>query len=383
MGKGMRRFAVLGVMLTAATSAVVPQLRATAGTNVNYLTANTGPTDSTAWLVHSGSSNTGCNNGTNDQAYGPLGLGSPTNPRWNITQWGSPCDLGTTSTNLGGGAWSSGNGVTAAVQYNPLTGGNQLVQLSQNGTTIKTAPSTYWIPCQNGGPVTENDLFISPNNPSSMIAPAVGGPVASNLRTAGPTLAQLQSVTVTLGAELTYESITPRCNQASDPDYGYSTVGVTLTNATSSQVLFYQVLLRDSRCAGHADCPSNLANEGDFYDHGCSGGNVVFENGVPNGSPATGWYYGVTETLVSAGNPLNCLTVGGGRKFYTLSVGSRIDAWIQTGIGSPQPGSPAIDRTLGNWVITGLYIGSGIQGSAVTTSRYDSINMTGVCVSTC
>jgi hypothetical protein len=379
----MRRFAVLGVMLTAATSAVVPQLRATAGTNVNFITANTGPSDSTAWLVHTGSSNTGCNNGTANQAYGPLGIGTPANPRWNIAQWGSPCDLGTTASDLGGGAWASGNGVTAAVQYNPLSGGNQLVQMSQNGTTIKTAPSTYWIPCRNGGPVPENDLIISPNVPSAYLPPATGGPIASNLQTTGPTLAQLQSVTVTVGAELTYESITPRCNLPADPDYGFATVGVTLTDYSTSQVLFYQVILRDSRCAGHQDCPSNLSNEGDFFDHACGGGNVIFQNGDPNGTPATGWYYGVSETLVSAGNPLNCLIPGGGRQFYTLSVGSRIDAWIQTGIWTPQPGSPTIDRNLNNWIITGLYVGSGIQGSAVTTSRYDSINMTGVCVSTC
>ena len=381
-----RALCLLWLALVALSPALLlPSTVSGSGGAFNYLSgqgSGAGPQQPTLWLIHSATPSPTCGqSGPGGQSYGPVGLAplAPSNPVWNVAQWGIPCDLSTTTAPVAGG-WSLSNGYTGQVSetLDSALGANaQVVTLAQNGAaTLPTDPNAYFLPCAQ-----EYDLLLQANSPA--VYPTLT-PNLLPLTNSPPPLSTFQTLTLSFGAQTLYEAVSPRCDLGSGgaqtPDFAYTMVGLVLTDTSVSpaQVLYYQIILHDSRCAGHADCSPLLTGEGDFFDHACNAGADVFADGALDSGGVL--VYGVSETVASSEvrgvSGATCLTVGAPRQAYTLNLAPALTQWLTTGLAAQHP-AVAPDATLAHWQITGLYLGAGVEGSVVETTALDSVTLTG------
>ncbi len=268
--------------------------------------------------------------GLTNLLYGPVGLvGTST---WNIAQWNIPVALPNTTTPTDtGNSWLVQSQHARVVRYDNST--SKRVELAHTG-----AQTSAYLQCG-----TEFDLLLSANTKAYPTAPQ-GFLGLSQM----PTLGNLTSVNYSFKARIEYENVTSRCNSQGGVDFGYYVAALVLTNTLNNHVLYYQIILRDSR--------SSYAN------NACSANTLWFW--------PTGPIFGVNDTPSVLGG--SCLPVGGPQKQYNFEVASRIKQLIN---GSANMDS--VDKNLNNWKFTGMYIGSGLEGSATLTSSYESIDVRG------
>lgn len=247
--------------------------------------------------------------------YGPVGSpGAEAN--WLIAQWNIPTPLPARSTPTMTG-WEVGNEhARVRVALRPRLA--PAVTLAQNGAAI---------PCG-----TEFDLFIAPIDaitypgyPEGLLAP--NSP-------ASPPIAALRSLWLEFTAAQRLEVVNRRCQPSGRHDYGYATVAVIVSNHRAGQVLYYQILLRDTR-------PELLGNA-------CRYGSVPWWWSGPK-------QWGINDTLAVFGAP--CLQPDGRAQTFRLDILDRLQRHLQEA-----PGPFAHDPS--EWRVTGLYAGTGVEGSA-------------------
>ena len=256
----------------------------------------------------------------NGSLYGSVGLLGPT-PFWYIAQWNIPVMLSGTAIPTGVGyGWYTDDPYARVLRYDDT---NKSLELAQNGATTNLTCGT------------EFDLFLSPVD--SSYSSYNQGIIQ------GPSLNTLTSLRYTLGSKITYEYIAIRC----PVNYAYYTAVIVFSNPTTQQVIFYQIILRDS-WQGYAN-------------YACSPSTYWFSTNGP--------FFGVNDTAPVLGQ--SCLPASGILYNYSFEIASRIKTLIIQGA------KYYIDQDLGHWFVSGLYIGSGLEGSATVTSIYSSINLVG------
>lgn len=249
------------------------------------------------------------------QLLGPVGVGGP-QPSWYVAQWGLPAPLPTTTTSLGGGAWEVGNNY-AKVHYLPL---DKAYELSVGGSSS---------PCSAGygvhlSPVTP----VYPAYPQRMLHQADTQPLSA-----------LSAFWMEAGVQVMEETTFATC---SGLKYSAHVMAIGLYNEASQQILYYQVIVRDSRGIQPtgAWCPGQT---GPQY---CVDDGIQPVYGEPVAIPASG------------------------RKYYQIDVAQRVRSLISTGYSG-------IDTDLSHWKISTFYFGPSIGGRAKTRSRWDSFGVAG------
>jgi len=271
-----------------------------------------GPSQNSLWLAPAT---------YNGSLLGPVGLVNDQGT-WHIAQWGIPASLPTIPTAFDSyKSWQLVNGHASVVRYDTPT--SKRVELGQSG---------FAVPCS-----TEFDLFLEPN---SLVYAGYPQGIPSQAQT--PMLSQITSLVLSLSAGIDEESTVTRCANTAGVDYAYYNASIILYNATSLQTLYYQIILRDTR-AGYAS-------------NACTTDTLWFFTVAPD--------FGVSDTAPVLG--ASCLAPLAGQKAYRFEIASRLKSLIQEG--------PAgLDRNTEAWKVTGVYVGSGLQGSAVVRSTYESI----------
>lgn len=292
---------------------------------------------SAAWLGWTG-------NSVGGTMSGPLGLDVPApGPKWWIAQWNIPASLSTTPTDLGGGSWQVANGYARVKYINDSSSG--VWEFGQNGAGV---------PCEK-----EFDLFLGPVSQGANCpnGPCPQGFVSYN---DAPPLSELTVLRMDAGARITYEHIVETCTESGhyppqDVNFAFYVLAVVFTNATTGQVLFYQVILRDT--------------QGYSYDAGwCP------QTQEPGGTnPVNNYCVNDSPDLIYATPRLQPF---GPRVFYSLDVLPRVQFLISTNHNLPPERNP-LDTDLSHWRPTGFYFGQGLQGGAIPTSQWDSFNFTG------
>jgi hypothetical protein len=293
---------------------------------------------------------------------GPAGIVAyPPYPLWAIAQWYIPLQLSTTSTGDGNGGWSIANPYAAVHRYDGTNG--VAVELSQDGAYCPpplcqpSQPSSYPLVCGD-----EFDLFLFPIDGNySGYTPGIL-PLNST-KPINPKLSALNSLQISFNAQIVYESITPRCEKMGFLDYAYYTAAVVLVNnfnPNAIENLSYEIILRNSQ----------EPNYYSFFNYACD----------PS-TPSTGvWYqtgpklFGVSDDVPNIDPTQHCLPYDNMPHAYTLDILTRLKTLIAFG-GSKN--GYGMDPMLSHWQVSGLYIGTGLQGSAVVTSIYSDINLIG------
>lgn len=308
------------------------------------LLQSSGPAETALWLAPKKYNHT---------LLGPLSTGSDASPWWYIAQWSNVdpfvdptvvpglngCSLQPVGAGVGNYHIASStmrvcaSNVTVAAQP-PASAA--AIELAQNGAANP-------VPCG-----VEFDAFLAPTDDAYDNAPR-------NFDVFVP-LANVSAVTVSFTVSLPHSAITARCGVApqcsASPDYAYATLGLVLDNAVAKQTNFYQVILYDSRAG---ECPQNDP---------CK--------------PFSLWYFqtlptlGVSDSIaLVTGDAAACLQPGAPPVSFQLSMLPILQqrvAFAAAHFGA--------DANLSNWAVHGLYIGTGLQGSAVTTFTVANVSLT-------
>lgn len=259
--------------------------------------------------------------------YGPIG-DSDSRPHWLIAQWNIPAELPKSPAGISTG-WTVEN-PHAQLSLKRGKNGDTLVRLSQKGEALACG--------------VEYDMFLSPIDrftypgyPEALLSPASPESRA---------LGELKSLTLEFDAAEIEETVTPRCGKTGKVDYGYIVAGVVVSNHPAKQVLYYQILLRDTRAS--------------LYQHACDNGTVPWWWSGPVS-------YGINDTI--AVYKSSCLAPGV-ENHYKLDILQRLKGHIQNGPGS-------LSKNLSHWKITGLYVGTGVEGSTTLTAAIGGIRLYG------
>jgi hypothetical protein len=183
---------------------------------------------------------------------------------------------------------------------------------------------------------SEFDLFLSPvGNGYPSRRPALLAPERS------PRIAAMAALTMTLGVQLRAEEVREAPGRL---DFAFYTTALVLSNRSADQVLFYQVILRDTRSAW-------------------------FERAQ---QPATQWFFagprrfGVNDSLaVFERTPL---LPGDPSRVLRLEIRDRLRAALATG---PE----GLDRDERNWVVSGSYTGTGLEGEVRISAAFRGIGL--------
>ena len=148
-------------------------------------------------------------------------------------------------------------------------------------------------------------------------------------------------------------SVTPRCgtlNQCGPSghvDYAYITLGIVLS--AGDETIFYQVILADTR--NRVACPANDPCEAFEY---------WFEDTLPT--------LGYSESIANSFD-VSCLQPGT-QQSYLLPILPRLKYAVA--YAAEHFGSTA---DLASWYITGVYLGPGMEGSAVVSVRMSGLDL--------
>jgi hypothetical protein len=293
--------------------------------------------------------------------YGPFsGPGGVSNVSalgaWGVSQWNNPFPITRTSTVdspvntecVASGdyaaSWSLSTGsvricgAKASLNSTMFTPNSSVVQLAQSGGSALACGVEY-------------DLFLSPVDknypryPQNVEQTSLGE--------------ELISLDLSLTFHLQYLSVASRCSSmdsqctSASPDYAYGTIGLPLSNPTSRETIFFQILIFDSRAllsGGSEECAAyNACNNGTDRNNG--------------------WYFTKLPTLgVNFGSSFfsrqPCIAAVG--DVAAFSFGSEL---LDTLRGSVRYASDhfGADGNMSNWLLGGLYIGTGLQGDATST----------------
>jgi len=150
--------------------------------------------------------------------------------------------------------------------------------------------------------------------------------------------------------QLEYTNVTLRCG-ASNPwlDQGVAMGAVVLSNKTTGQTLFYQLLLSASN---------------DSVSQVCTGPAIWFWGPEPGATSV----YGVDEYLGTAyGQP--CATVNDAGQTYEVDLLPRLKSFITN---SP---NGALDKDYSHWIVSGAYWGNDVLGGATITDKWTNISL--------
>jgi len=299
----------------------------------------------------------------NGSLLGPLGANDShaSSPPWYVAQWNNPspinpnaavhgCDQGELACPcaLAGVLpvrWWVANGNTRVCFYYTNPGSSQppIIELAQSGGTN--------LPCG-----AEFDLFVSPmdgNYPHE----------TQNVNINAPSLAALSALMFSFNVSLSYSAVQERCgrNPQCGPqvDYSYVVAAIVLTTSRAKnhpgppQTLFYQVLLYDSRY-NQGECPINPCK------------------------PFRNWFFptnpfGVSDFVASYPGasclPLSLHPIRFVR--YDLNVLPFLHSAISdTSLG--------IDGNAEDWSVSGVYVGTGLDGDAQLTLLVNDIDLVGI-----
>jgi hypothetical protein len=206
----------------------------------------------------------------------------------------------------------------------------------------------------------EFDAFLAPTD-----AAYVGVPMNVRSPAAGaPSLGALVELTISFSARLLEWGTAARCGRAGScgpsgqVDYAYAVLGIVLGNPAPSgggapQTIFYQTILADTRratpaCAANDPCGSNFSN----------------------------WYFdslptlGVSDSTSFLGLP--CLQPGAATPTqYDVAFLPRLSAVI-----AHAAAAYGADGDAGRWWVNGLYVGTGLEGSAVAGVQVGGVDAT-------
>ncbi len=275
---------------------------------------------------------------------GPLGATPAT---WYASQWNIPRNLEAANNSAIAAQCTAS---PAPVSFATANANARIcMHNAGDGTAaMELAQSLIGVTCATNPTTSEFDLFISPTDGNYPSYTAGIVPVSAQ-----PTLAQLTSLVVSFGAQLTFANVPGGCGgpcgASGNVDYGFFTVGVPLD--TQNQTLFFQVQIWDSRegkCGG--------------AQYACGARTFWYQNTPPT--------YGYSVSVGSMAGSSGCLTAGGSRHTYTINILPSILA------GLASSGRPAtIDADPAHWRVSGLYVGTGIEGQAAVVSVVDHVSI--------
>lgn len=315
---------------------VPPSVGTTAGTPYVYFADSGGPTQKNAYIYNNSTT-------TNPPGGFLAGPASTTEPFWYINQYSNPSPIVSTTGANGAklckaGLWSYGN-LTSGVCWIPdqTISGNYDAYLSQNGS--QPAPNN--LACG-----TEFDLFIGPDN----YAAAGPNPLAG-----GPVLSGMSALTFGFNVDLNYTQINQSCGSATVNPTGDQTslmAAVVFQDSVSGQTFFYQIILNSSK---------------DDDSQFCSASGPLWYFDPQTSSPDV---FGVDDWLASAYSGQACPPSGASTFTpYSLNILPRVTALINS-----DP-SGKLDKNLADWTVSGVYYGSNIFGSALTTSLWTNLSL--------
>lgn len=260
----------------------------------------------------------------NKTLYGPVGKPATNEPRWYIAQWNIPHALPAQATSSAAG-WQVEN---------------QDARVTLSGNGVEFHQTGEGLACG-----LEYDLFLSPTDPA--VYPGypngllyIASPVSRPLRALG-------SLTLELNAQELAETIVPRCGLVGQIDYGFIVAAVIVSNSAANQVLYYQIMLRDTRP--------------DMLGQGCKPGALPWWWSGPVN-------YGYNDSIASYGAP--CLVPGGAPNSYKLNI-------LKPLLKHIRQAPPGLSKKLNQWKISGVYVGTGLQGSVVMDTRFSGLRLYG------
>jgi hypothetical protein len=172
-------------------------------------------------------------------------------------------------------------------------------------------------------------------------------------------LSDISQLRARFSLELQVLSAAPRCGPrlscgpSGRLDYGYVTLGIVLSAAASGSpgTIFYQMVFADTRQA--PACPAQDP---------CR--------------PYSFWYgsaptVGISESVASVFDPALCLRPGDPAQALDLALYPRLAYAVREGAAR----YPTLNASLSAWQITGIYLGSGMEGSTTTQLRLGGLDV--------
>ncbi|MGZ8216134.1 hypothetical protein [Methylomagnum sp.] len=260
--------------------------------------------------------------------YGPVGNATGPRAHWLIAQWNIPAELPQGSSTTPGG-WTTQN-PHAQVSVDRGKAGDSKVKLTQKGEALACGVEFDVF-------VSPIDRFTYPGYPEALLSPAS----ADNRPLGG-----LNSLTLEFDAAELEETVTARCGKSGKVDYGYIVAGIVVGNHRAGQVLYYQILLRDTRAS--------------IYQHACDSGTIPWWWSGPVN-------YGINDTIAAYKSA--CLAPGV-ENHYRLGLLERLKQHIHAAPAS-------LNKDLSQWRITGLYVGIGVEGSVTLKAALGGIKLYG------
>jgi hypothetical protein len=267
---------------------------------------------------------------------------------WYLTQWSGASPLNASAALPGGGPCPPSPAFTtlwhvctAAAAAAPTCACMQR-RAADGALALLTLQDGASLPCG-----AEYDLFLAPTDGAYANAPPNVRPLP---------LAAARAFTCNFTVELLAWRAAARCGPQGSCgpsgrlDYGYITLGVVLSNAAQAQTIFYQVILGDTR--GAPTCPGNdpCAPWGDWY----------------GGLPTVGFSESIGRLAGSQGG---CLAPGAPEARFSLPLLGRLLQAVAEGAAR----FPGLNASAAAWTVTGLYLGTGMEGSTSAAVRISSV----------
>jgi hypothetical protein len=247
-------------------------------------------------------------------------------PTWLVSQWNIPVDLTGVQNAAPGTDWSVAN-LYARVKY---IASSKTYELAQNGQSPGSRPCNV-----------ETDLFLSPLGQNY--------PTFPQGQQSSKSLDLLANLGFRAGLLVTYENIQNRCTPSGAYDF-VSYAASFIFSSSTGQTLFYQVQLRQNGLGTTLPNMSWCPN---------------------NNDPATAHLYCIDDDIHYLNSSFSHAAVGQ-HVTYTADMLPRVKQVVQSGYRRGDGSNEMIDGNLAHWKLTGIYIGSYLQGGANVTSQWDS-----------
>jgi hypothetical protein len=276
-----------------------------------------------------------------DAAGNPVEYGATgTQANWTVSQWATMQDIGKLSpvantTNQWTGATSD-----SYVNVN-MSGSTPVQTVAQDGASL---------PCLTaGGAPYEFDLFMAPNTISTSSYPTGLNTVKFSNVNALPTMAQVTSLPISGQYVLSREFADTR-GAACDVNQSIALISLVFTDkqTTPYQVFYYQLQISQLCVAPHPGVETTDYSSCLYYQENAPP--FWFEENAPAGKGAAQW--GFDDYITSYGHSL---MVTPGAYQLTIDPAARVKGLIANN-------SAGMDKVLGNWKMTGYYIGQQVWG---------------------
>lgn len=262
---------------------------------------------------------------------------------WYLAQWSGTQQLNASNAvagdgpcaAYGGAVWHARAAGLLVCMQARTPGGRHELLVAQNGSAAA-------LPCG-----AEYDGFLAPTDKAYDNAP-------QNINSSTPVSA-MRDLVASFDIELVEAATWPRCGPVGSCgpsghlDYGYVVLGVVLSSL--SETIFYQAILYDTRappsCGAQDPCRPFL----DWF--------------------GTTEPYGVSESIANSFTPAqgSCLQPGVPQSMALPLAARLLYAIAYANATYGTRGDPAL------WHITGIYLGAGLEGSAMITLRSSGLDL--------